>query len=56
MELESVAVMVTLYVPAAVGVPEMVPDVDSARPDGRVPEVTAQVYDPEPPDAESVEE
>ena len=45
----SVAVRVKLKVPPAVGVPESAPAVDSVRPAGRLPEVTAKLYAPVPP-------
>jgi len=40
---ESVTWTVKREVPAAVGIPEIVPDDDSDNPAGRVPEVSAQV-------------
>ena len=46
----SVALMVTLKVPAAVGVPLISPvEGLSVRPGGRLPALTAQVYGPVPP-------
>ena len=46
---ESVAVTVKVEVPAAVGVPEITPAVDSDNPAGRLPVVTAHVYGGTPP-------
>ena len=43
-----------LAVPAAVGVPERVPELLRLSPAGRSPEVTANVNDPGGPDALSV--
>jgi hypothetical protein len=51
---ESVAVMVNVAVPAAVGVPEKTPAELSMRPLGSVPAVTVQVYGGVPPPAASV--
>ena len=45
----SVAVTVKLKPPAAVGVPLMLPALDSVNPAGRLPPVTANVYGPMPP-------
>ena len=46
-------VTVNEKLPAAEGVPEMVPPLDSASPDGRAPAVTDHVRVPEPPVAAS---
>jgi hypothetical protein len=40
---------VKLYVPTAVGVPEITPVLLSESPAGRLPEETAHVYEPDPP-------
>ena len=50
----SVAVMVKLNVPPAVGIPESAPADVSVTPAGSDPAVTANVYGPVPPDAEMV--
>jgi hypothetical protein len=51
----SVTVMVNVYVPVVAGVPLSTPVlVFSVAQDGRLPEVTANVYVPEPPVALSV--
>jgi hypothetical protein len=56
-EPESVTLIVKLKVPAFVGVPEIIPVVaDSARPLGKAPEVTPQLYGAVPPFAVSVVE
>jgi hypothetical protein len=55
-ELESTTLSVKLNVPAAVGVPEMVPPEDSVRPAGRAPELMLQLYGVVPPLAASVVE
>src|SRR3954452_5548021 len=47
----SVAVMVKLNRPVAVGVPLIAPPLASDKPPGRAPDVTANVYGPVPPDA-----
>jgi hypothetical protein len=47
--LSSVAVIVNVNGPAALGVPPSVPDPDSVSPAGSVPEVTANVYGEVPP-------
>ena len=53
--LASVAVIVKLKVPAAVGVPEMTPVVAlSVKPFGSAPIETVKVYGPVPPTAEIV--
>ena len=49
----SVARTVKVLDPAAVGVPEMVPPVESVNPAGRVPVASVQVYGGVPPDAAS---
>lgn len=46
---ESVAVTVKFVVAAVVGVPEIVPEVLSFRPPGKLPVVTLQVIVPAPP-------
>lgn len=46
---ESVAAMVKLNEPTAVGVPLKTPPVDNARPVGSVPDVVANVIAPVPP-------
>jgi hypothetical protein len=46
---ESVAVTVTFAVAAAVGVPEIVPELLRFRPAGKLPVVTVQVIAPDPP-------
>ena len=51
---ESVAVIVNVLVPAAVGVPERTPALLRLRPGGKVPAVTVQVYGAVPPVATSV--
>ncbi len=53
---ESATRTVTHCVPAAVGVPVIVPPLDRVRPAGRVPSVMLQVYGPVPPDAASAAE
>lgn len=46
----SIAVAVKLYVPCAVGVPEIAPlEAASERPDGNLPDVIDQVYGAVPP-------
>ena len=54
--LESVTWKVTLETPADVGVPEIVPTVESDRPTGREPELTLQLYGVTPPVADKVAE
>ena len=51
---ESVTVTVKVKVPVEVGVPPMLPAAFSDNPAGRLPDVTAQVYEGTPPDACSV--
>ena len=46
---ESVAVTVNLLAPAAVGVPEMTPELLKLSPPGKLPEVTLQLMEPVPP-------
>jgi hypothetical protein len=41
-----------LYVPMVVGVPEITPALLSESPAGRLPEESAQVYEPDPPEAD----
>jgi hypothetical protein len=55
-EAESVTLTVKVAVPAAVGLPEMMPPVERLKPAGSAePDATVQVYPvPEPPEAESV--
>ena len=53
---ESVTCTVKLKVPAACGVPEMVPELLIFRPSGRFPELTDQVSGAVPPAAASVVE
>jgi hypothetical protein len=55
-ELESVTLTVKLKVPDAVGVPEIVPLVESVRAPGNDPELTLQLYGVVPPVAASVAE
>ena len=50
----SVAVMVKLTAPLAVGVPVIAPALESVRPAGRAPLVIAKVYGPVPPLAVTV--
>ena len=45
----SVTRRVTFAVPAVVGVPEIVPELDRVSPEGREPETTDHVYDGLPP-------
>src|SRR5579883_2509388 len=52
----SVAVTVKVEVPAAVGVPPMLPSGPRLRPAGKAPLVTSQTYEPVPPLAASVVE
>jgi hypothetical protein len=53
-ELESVTMAVKVYVEAVVGVPAIAPAELSDRPSGRLPLVSAKVYEPEPPVADNV--
>ena len=50
-ELESFTSAVKLYCPEAVGVPLMFPLEASAKPGGKLPELTVQLYGIVPPDA-----
>jgi hypothetical protein len=52
-EPESATRTVKLEVVAVVGVPVIAPAVLSDSPAGRLPDETVQVYDPEPPEADS---
>ena len=52
--LESVTWTVKLFVPNAVGVPEICPSFVNVWPAGRVPEISDQLYGPLPPVAVSV--
>ena len=49
----SVTVTVTSDVPALAGTPLMMPVEESVRPAGRAPDEAAQLYEEEPPEAES---
>lgn len=49
----SVTVTVTANVPALAGMPLMTPVEESVRPVGSEPEDAAQLYEEEPPEAES---
>ena len=51
---ESVAVTVKVLVPAAVGVPEMAPELLKFSPAGKLPLLTLQLMAPVPPEAVSV--
>ena len=53
---ESVTLIVKLNVPAAVGVPEIVPVEDRVRPAGKAPALMLQLYGTVPPLAASVVE
>ena len=53
-ELESIRLTVNENVPAAVGVPLICPELLSAKPAGREPELTDQLYGVWPPVAASV--
>ena len=53
-ELESVTMAVKEYVKAVVGVPVIAPAALSDRPSGRLPLESENVYDPDPPVADSV--
>jgi hypothetical protein len=48
----SVTRIVKLYVEAAVGVPASAPELLSESPEGRLPEETVHVYEPDPPEAD----
>lgn len=50
----SLTVAVKFDVPLAVGFPEMTPEAESVSPAGRLPEVTAHVYEGVPPLADNV--
>lgn len=50
---ESVAVTVNLLAPAAVGVPEISPELPKLNPPGKLPEVMLQLMEPVPPVAAS---
>ena len=49
----SVTVTVTANVPALAGTPLMVPEEERVRPVGSEPDEAAQLYEEEPPEAES---
>jgi hypothetical protein len=51
---ESLTWLVKVFVPPVAGVPPITPAELSDRPAGRLPEVTDQVFPPEPPEAASV--
>ena len=51
---ESVAVTVKFEVPAAVGVPDMAPDVLILNPAGKLPPVRLKLMAPVPPEAATV--